>query len=261
MHNKIIRWIHEDIDGIIRPEDKRQLEPVLRDDPEAKALWTSLKSMARKLEEVPEFEPPKTLKKRVMNAVESAIPAKVVRLSGPKSRVRTGLRFAYVFVLGSAVTLLLIAVFSGDRAHVLIPASGEHVGAIGLNHYKSFPIINKIVVDEAGITGTIFVREMNKISGLEVYLKAGEPFDITVSYPSDEVGFDMYKPLGLTMVTLEAGDGFVRISGGQDDAYLLLFGSKQFKAASLEFKVKRQESTLLSRSIPLWHKTVNASEK
>ena len=255
MHNKTIQWIHEDIDGVIRPADKRRLDIILQNDPEAKKFWTELDELNRSLQGVSSKEPPARMKQRIMNAVGQS--RTQTARPGRKTRLRMNLRYGYAFAMGAVVTLLVFTIFFGGDNPFTIPPSGDHVGAIGLNKYKTFPVIEKIRIRDSQISGTVFVREMNRIGGLEMYLRSSYPINVTVIYANDAVGFDMYKPLGGTAVTLKAGEGFVKVEGGLDDEYLLLFGAKEKKPAVLKLKIESRDEPVFTRLISLWE---NAGE-
>ncbi len=249
---KILRWINEDVDGTIDTGDRRRLDHVLAKDEAAKNLREDLKHMSVLLGKVPSVEPDKEIKKRVMNVVRlhPVFVPSTARVPKTASHpfLRTGLKLTYGALIGAAATVLIMSLIDNKSAPFSMP-SGDHVGAIGLNRYQQFPIVEKIEVGNENLSGTVFVRRLDRIGGLEMYLHSGEMFDVLLTYDDADLAFDMYKPFDSAAVTLKAGRGFVQILEASRDDYLLIFECRKAGPVRMHMILQKNGETLYTRDI------------
>ena len=66
---KYIELINYEIDGIITPEQRSQLQEYLLKNPKAKKLYQELTATNSMVNSMPEIEPTENLKKRVLNSI------------------------------------------------------------------------------------------------------------------------------------------------------------------------------------------------
>jgi hypothetical protein len=248
---KIIRWIHEDVDGAIGAGDKKKLEAVLKKDPARHLLHQDLKDMNQLLGGIPSLEPAVEARKRILNAIETRShlhQASSAQKAVSSLRIRTGLKLTYGFIVGVAATVLVMSLIDSRSSPFSVP-SGEHIGAIGLNRYLQFPIVEKISVEDESTSGTVLVRRLDRIGGLEIVLHSGELFNVLLTYNDADLVFDMYKPLGSAAVTLQAGKGFVQILDASRDEYLLIFECRKPERVKMQLSLQKKGETSYSHEI------------
>lgn len=220
---KYIELIHKEIDGIIRPDDRRMLKTYLDENPEAQTLYRELQQTVKMLNQVAEIEPPANLKKRIMNSIDSN-KRKALRWKPTPVSVLSRLfaKPAYAFAWGMVFGLLFYGVVVENMIQKYSPDTNGLHGTIGINENMNGKKAQTAPVLLPEIKGTLSLRQAENTVWLEANLSTPYECDIILEYDPSQIRFEG-MPMQGRYAILENSDQFVRIKSSGQIQYNIYF--------------------------------------
>lgn len=227
MKDHLIELIHKEMEGIITPSEKQELEQALKKDPELRRLQQELKQTGELLGQITPLEPSPNLKKKIIDAIDfsrysyrAEEPDWISRFMGwlwtPK------IRFVYAIaagiVIGITISLLLIG---SPLSTQQIPVS-ELYGTIGVDN-KNFETIKKLTIDQEGWHGTFTLNSYRNMFWFELNLQSDQVSEIHFIFNEKLISFTGLRPIEWGTTVLENQPSMVKLIVDRQGHGLILF--------------------------------------
>jgi hypothetical protein len=189
-----LELINAEIDGRLSPSERAELEALLAADPATLELRDDLRTVAEQLADLPELEPPGALRRAIRGAMSSAA-------APPEGEVSLASRLRHW--LGAPATLRLAGVFAAGLAvgaFVLAPDQGLGLrglsGTMAAYEAGADDAVDRLTMDEAGITGSVGIHDRGSLYVIEYDLTAEEPVEVVTAYKGSDASFNGFAHIG-----------------------------------------------------------------
>jgi hypothetical protein len=210
LNEHTIYLINAGIDGELSPAEMQELEALLESSAEARAMKAEFLRLSNLLDSQPDQQPPEGLAKLIVDQVKlpAAKPSSLVAtwLSYIQHPAATGLAFA-------AGLLMAVAFYQVAPQHVVNTDTANMVGTM-IASPQGTPATagDSLLLEAAGLSGSISLRNESDFYVLNFDLNSQEPFEIEVAFA--EAGLD-FSGLARTVGGGESTDSrSFDISGG-----------------------------------------------
>ena len=202
-----IDLINADIDGEINQSDKADLDALLADSEEARAVHAEFAALCGSIESVESESPPPHMRHVIMNSVKPA----------PKRSASTGflqllfastpVKYAGTFAAGALLTLTIVS--SNQIAN---DAFNDITGLVGtVSEPINGDLINSIAIDNAQVAGKISLRNSGSMLILDFDLVANSPVQIEANYADRTIWFNGFAQLESSGTSVSAKSGSVTL--------------------------------------------------
>ena len=207
IEQKNIDLINADIDGEIGPAEKNALDAFLADNDEGRALHVELAKLRDSIESVESESPPPHLRHVIMNSVKPT-PRKTESPGFLQMLLATP-AFKYAATFAAGVILTLSAVSSDQFSN---RAFDDVTGLVGtIAEPVSGSLLNRIVVDNAKVVGSVSLRSTGHLLILDFDLVANGPVEIEANYGDRSIWFNGFGQLESSGTTISATSGSVSL--------------------------------------------------
>lgn len=205
--NKHLDLINADIDGEIGHADKSALDAFLTENDEGRALHAELAMLRDSIESVEAVSPPRHLRHVIMNSVKPT-PRKTESPGFLQVLLATpALKYTATFAAG--VILTLSAVSSDQFSNRALDDVTGLVGTIA--EPVSGSLLNRVVVDNAKVTGSVSLRSAGSLLILDFDLVANGPIEIEADYSDRSIWFNGFGQLESSGTSISATTGSVSL--------------------------------------------------
>jgi len=231
----IMNLINAEIDGMISPADKQELDAAVAASPEVRAMHAALSGLGASLNALPDLEPPPHLRHTIM----AAIPASRERVArGGVLRnlfAAPALRYAATFAAGGILSLSLI---SSDR--MANNAFSDVTGLVGTisADVPQGPGIQVTSIDRPEVAGRVSLRNSGRLLIVDFDLVSSGPIDIVASYSDQTIWFNGFAQLESpgASISAESGQVTMKIDGKRRYALFLHNAGDREVAINLQFR-------------------------
>jgi hypothetical protein len=200
--------INAGIDGELTPAEQVELEELLRDSAEARAMQTGLRRLANVLDSQPDMQPPDWLSDRILDQVALPVEKPGFRLTDLFASLHpaaSGLAFA-------AGLLLTIAFYEFTPRQTASTDTAGMIGTMMLNPQQNLgSSADSLAVDVSGVSGSMTLQSAQGVYILVVDLVSDKPYEIEVAFANAGLGFG---GLANGITGNELTDESIRVSGG-----------------------------------------------
>jgi hypothetical protein len=252
MKTKYIEFIHKEIDGIISPSEKQELDAALKENPELQQLKQELKHTSEILKQVSPLEPSPNLKKKIINAIDFSRYSPrtesmdwLSKLTGWIWTPRFRLAYAALagMVIGMIISLLLIrSPFSNQP----IPIS-ELYGTIGISD-KNYKTLNEFTINLEGINGLVKLNSYRDMVWAELKLATNQPSEIHFNYTERRLSFKAWRPIDEGRLILETDKNLVKILSEKQCHCLVLFRKSTNNFYPLTLHIMQSGKTVFTKN-------------
>jgi hypothetical protein len=230
---KYFELIQAEIDGEIDDAGKAELETLLAESEEGRAVYEELETLCRSLDGMPSMDPPPHLKHMLLNqAPVKALPRPEPGLlqrafSGPL------LGYAGVFAAGVAITLALV-----DSAQISRGAFDDVTGLVGTIADSEFlvPGHGTVSVDESEVAGTVTLRSAGPILIVDLDLAAKQPIEIVAGYSDKTIWFNGFAQLESTGTNVAAEADTVTLEMEGKRRYAFYLNNPGMRPATIDLR-------------------------
>ena len=252
MKDHLIELIHKEMDGIITPSEKQELEAELNKDPDLRRLQQELKQTSEILRQVPPLEPSPSLKKKIINAIDFSRYASRIERTDWLSRLTGWLwapkfRLAYATAAGMAMGIVLSLLLLQSRfSNEPIPLS-ELYGTIGIND-KNYETLNEFTINLEGIDGLVKLNSYRDMVWAELKLATDQPSEIHFNYNEHKLSFKAWRPIDEGRTILETEKNLVKIRSEKQCHCLVLFRKSKNNFYPLTLHIMQSGKTVFTRN-------------
>jgi hypothetical protein len=253
MEKKYIQLIHNDLDGLLTPSERHELDIALKSDPELRKLYEDLHQMSVQLNQIPRVEPPPTLKKKILESINfnryqerEAEQDWFVRISQwlaePRFRLAYGL--AAGIILGILSSLFILPGLI-TQSHLQIK---DLYGTIGI-HENDLNVIKELSVTENSFQGAFKVKSYWNIVGFEISFKTDAETEIQLEYDRNLLVFRGITTLESEITDLESIANRITLTAPQQGNFLILFEKLSTPIFPITLKVNQEGENILTQVI------------
>ena len=253
MENKYQQLIHKELDGLLTPSEKEELDAALQTDPELQKLYKELRQMSEQLNQVTQIEPPPSLKKQILESIDfkkyhpkNKNQEWLIRISQwfaePRFRLAYGL--AAGIILGILSSLFILPGLI-TQSHLQIK---DLYGTIGI-HENDLNVIKEISVTENSFQGAFKVKSYWNIVGFEISFKTGVDTEIQLEYDRNLLVFRGITTLESETTDLESIANRITLTASQQGNFLVLFEKLSTSIFPITLKVNQEGENILTRVI------------
>lgn len=249
-----IELMHKEIDGIIEPEERDELQKYISDNDEAKNYYRDLMQTTNLLKDIPAVSPPRNLKAQIMESLDwnkyqkkAEKPALDSILSNWFFRPRY--KLAYAFAIGIVVGIFIYALFFSTMNTKEALNNSDLYGTIGVNSGQDLKELQNIPINLDLISGSIHLRQFKDFIVFDVNLKSISDFDLRLEYESSDYRFKGFQRDGNNEVFLKQDDNSIEISTFEDARYLVFFYKANEKPSPIDLKILQVGQVLSHQNI------------
>jgi len=188
LQERIINLINEELDGELSAADRAELEAVLQDSEEARAMREELQRLGTWIGSMPEVEPPANLREQILAGVPL-----------PRSQFRPSISFGSLFAsfqpaqagLAFAAGLLLaVGYYELSPAHRESADPSQMVGTlIAGKQPAAVARVETLAIRESGVKGTISLRKSGSFQILDFDLDSQHTSEVEISFAGAGLSF------------------------------------------------------------------------
>ncbi len=207
IEQKFIDLINAEVDGEIDQDGKSQLDALIAENDEARALHTELKTLCASIESIEDASPPPHVRHVIMNSVKPT----PTRTKSPgilqmlfSSPV---LKYSSTFAAG---VLLALSILSSDQSSN--EAFNNVTGLVGtISDPISGDLVSSVAVDDAAVAGQVTLRSSGSMLILDFDLVANGPVEIEADYADRTIWFNGFAQLESSGTAVSAKSGSVTL--------------------------------------------------
>ncbi|MBI4417751.1 MAG: hypothetical protein HY563_03170 [Ignavibacteriales bacterium] len=225
--------LNQEADGANTPRDGERVKAILERSAEAREVLAGIKELSAALKSVPDVDPPRSLKARILNSLPHAAPRpSIVR---PPAWIQLlfqapSVRLATSFAGGAVAGILLFAMFSDTPQN-----SSRFVGTIGNASTTGASVSVNVVLPL--IQGTITAERVNGLLRTRGNFKASEVFDLRLTFDQTRIEFESFQAERPSHAMMDVSPGVVRISSDGDLVSSVSFRMIQGKPAPIRAEI------------------------
>ena len=247
--------INKALDGELSVKDERQLSAYFEQNPEARNLYHDIKQTSELLNEVPEVDHPHGLKTRILNSIDYSRYTKkakssVIKSLFPEWFFAPRAKLAYAFVLGLFFGLIAIAPYLINLAQEHEIDTSHVSGTLKTPENIDFEIIHSIPIERSEISGKINIKKFQFSIMIEFDLDATAETEILIEYNSAQIHFENFEPIGYSKISLDYGQGYLKISPIGSIKTSLYF-TQSDSSTQIELNLSHSGNLVLSHPIVL----------
>ena len=249
-----IELMNKEIDGLISPQEKADLEDYLSENPAAKKLYQEFKYTTDLLTQVPQFTPSPNLKKRIINSLDFNRYAKneigVNLFSWLSRRLHVSRpQLAYIFAFGLIVGFIIHLLFFTQPFDQKSLNLDDLVGTIGIIDSKGFVSIQKIPIDLPDISGDIEIGKLANFIILTTTLFSQNQYELFIEYNNSEVSFIGMKPQTTPQFLVETRRSRLKISHYGNSNNTLVFQRSDGTKSIINLRIEMYDQVIWSEEI------------
>jgi hypothetical protein len=251
---KYIELINRDLDDLLTIEEKKKLHHYLEDHPEARTYYNQIKRTSEILGEVQPVEPPPSLKKRIINAIDynRYRPESTIKHTFKNWLTSPRLRLAYAFALGIFVGFLIYTAISPRQTVLDLE---DLYGTIGAEEQMGFQTIENIPMDTEQASGTIEILKRENIISCQIEFDTEQEFELLLGYDKNILTYMGISSEDQEHLTFELEQNLLKFMSAENFQQIIFFNQVNPVKTELRFKLTITEE-------PVWqHLTVISQEK
>ena len=199
--------INADIDGEISAAEKAELQALLRENAEGRALHDELSSLCGTLDRVEQEDPPPYMRHIIMN---SAPPNRTGEESPGFLQIllaTPALKYTATFAAGVFVTLSIV-----DSSQISNKTFDDVTGLVGtVANPVNSTLASSITLSESDIVGKVSLRSAGSLLILDFDLVSADHIEVEADYTDKTIWFNGFAQLESEGTTVSAGTGRVRL--------------------------------------------------
>jgi len=254
IEKKYFELINKEIDGTNSKAEIAKLKAYLSRNPEGRQLYEDLLKTANALRCVEEVEPPKHLKKHILNSLEfpQRSPKRkwsILHQVIEKFRRRSTPRYAVVFVSGICVGILLFVLFSQPRG-LGDQETAQVSGTLALvPELLYFQALDSVAINLDEVTGTLRTFFSNDIVLAELRLQSNVSVRTEISFHSTDLTFSGFKKLAGGEESLDVGQNRIALTHLGTGRYFLSFMGQGTAEGPLEARIYTGNRLLYQKTL------------
>jgi len=253
MEKKYIQLIHKDLDGLLTPSERQELDTALQADPELQKFSEKLLRMSEQLKQVPLLEPPPSLKQKIVESIDfnryrakKTKPALFSRFAQwyaePRFRLVYGL--AAGIIIGILTSLLL---FPGLITQPPLQITDLY-GTIGI-HESDLNVIREYSVDRNSFQGAFKVKTYWNIVGCEISFQTNADTEIQLEYNQALLEFRGITTLESIKTDLKTTPNLITLSASQSGNFLILFEKLSPSIFPITLKINQKDKNIFTQTM------------
>ncbi|MEX2116756.1 MAG: hypothetical protein WEB37_07710 [Bacteroidota bacterium] len=233
LEKRLFELLNQEVDGTNSAKEHREVQALLSKNADARRTFDALKELSAFLKKAPQFEPPQSLKKRILDSLPRPRPSeqKIFPLFALVQKLTEGtnVRYAYTFAGGAVAGILLFAFLTGSPSD-----TSSLVGAIGSDHtLTSTQAIRSAEIDLPEIQGTFTAEAAGDKVIASASLNASQELDFIVKFDQDKLQFESFQTPDQSPGALTILSGRLELRGSGAMVYKFIFSRKSADAVAL----------------------------
>jgi hypothetical protein len=232
---KFEELMHAEMDGEASEIEVAALHEYLVSKPEARAIHTQLGKLAGILNQIPDIEPPKDLRRKILANLPPPRPAIDSALRGKLWHIRFPvLRYGYALAAGLLLGMVLSRVAFRNLS---FPDTSDFYGAMIAR--EGSPALDQMKLDLGDLSGSVGLTQSNENALIVFDLNSRQLATIVVTFDADQIGFGGFSHQPKTVGWFSAEPGRITFkSEGTHHSTLLLARRKNVEIIlGLEFDI------------------------
>ncbi|HSD62164.1 MAG TPA: hypothetical protein VLB50_00135 [Ignavibacteriaceae bacterium] len=218
INEKYIELMNKEIDKVITPEERIELQNYLSKNNAAKNYYDELLLTNDFLDRLPDHNPPENLKKQIINSIDFSRyeehPEPVKKSAGFLWGLK--FRYAYIFAAGLLAGIIIFSIFYLNTGNV---NTKEISGTIGAGNIRT---LQEIQLNFSDISGKIELKERNNTFWFDISAFTPQNTYIIISYPN-EIKFENITPGSISNIELSRNGNYIKITNSGSQQYSLQF--------------------------------------
>jgi anti-sigma factor RsiW len=208
LEQQTLELINADIDGVLRADERAELDAILESSAEARAMRAELQKLANLMDSMPEHVPPEDLTEQILAQIRLPKRHPTFSLGALMSSLQPA-QVGLAFAAGLLVTVGVYELSPGQLADV-DPASV--VGTMVLNpEVQHVNQADSLTISGPGVTGTVTLSAAGKLQVLSFDLESTDATEIAISLSEAGLSFGGIARAAASGMT---ADGSYEVSGG-----------------------------------------------
>jgi hypothetical protein len=251
--NRLIQLIHKDLDGLLTPPERQELNTALQADANLRKLSEELHHMSDQLSQVTQIEPHQDLKKKILESIDfiKYQPQEVKlhwldRISQWLAEPRLRLAYGLVagIILGTLIsTLFLPGLINQPRVHIK-----DLYGNIGI-HEKDFNVVKELSLNQNTIRGSLKVKSYWNIAGFELNYRTTRETEIRLAYQEDRLVFRGITTIESNNTVFENTENRIIIKSAENIHVLIIFEKLSTSIFPVNFKIMQEGKNILNQTL------------
>lgn len=218
INEKYIELMNKEIDQVITPDERIELQNYLSKNKAAKEYYDELLLTNDFLNRLPDHNPPENLKKHIINSIDFSRYEKHPESVKKSSGFLWGLKFryTYIFAAGLLAGIIIFSIFLLNTGGV---KTNEVYGTIGAEKMRT---LQEIQLNFSDISGKIQLKQKDNTFWFDISAFTPKNTDFIVSYP-DEIQFDNILPGSSSNIEISRNKNYIKITNAGTQQYSLQF--------------------------------------
>lgn len=218
INEKYIELMNKEIDQVITPQERIELQNYLSDNKTAKEYFDELILTNNFLNRLPDQNPPENLKKQIINSIDFSRYEKHQEPAKKPAGFLWGLKFryTYIFAAGLLAGIIIFSLYYLNSGNV---KTNEVEGTIGAGNLRT---IQEIQLNFSDISGKIELKQRDNTFWFDISAFTPQNTDFIVTYP-DEIKFENIKPGSMSNIELSRNGNYIKITNSGTQQYSLQF--------------------------------------
>jgi hypothetical protein len=244
-----IELINKDIDKIISASEKKILEKYLIQNEEAKILHKELLRTEELLDTLPENEPSKNLKKRILNSIDynlyqskkskSFIPENVLNIFFG-SKIKTAMSFGLVIITAG---ILFSAIFFNSYYKNLFNKKNTFA-TIG---FPETDFLESVEINTANISGEIIISKGINFYQFDIDINSTEKYKLQIQFDPKNISLKDY-PLS-NNISVNKNSSAIEFTNSSTLPYKILFSTNNISLDNFFIKIFRDEDIVFEKEL------------
>lgn len=246
--------VHKELDGATSGKESAKLKAYLEKNPWARAMQDDLAALARSLRKVSVIEPPRNLKKNVLNAISTARHSAQARRR-PVSSIIWDLfavvrpQYAYAFVAGLLLGIVVYAVIL-PRQESMTDITSLYGTMLSQDTGPGFQTGESAEIELDQIRGTVTLKHAKGVLLADVELRSQQEAEIVLGFDEKQLEFAAFGRFDGEKTTVMVDRSEVHLLNVGENRYVVLFGARGTPSEPLDLKVFSQGVLVYRKAIP-----------
>ena len=243
VNQEINALVQADLDGVITPEQRAQLQKHLDSSEEVRAFYADCQQLVEALNGLEALEPPPGLDDSILALTRDRVAAAVVAPEEQESGLRSlfaiwfnfpVLRYASAFLLGALLTTLL-----SDRDVDGVPARVLDLAGT-MSPVPEFALVETRRLQGGGADLRLDLLKSDDLLQIRFAVESDEPIELEVRYPPDSYGLFGFSQESGALGNLRAEDGAVMLQALGQKEFAIFLTLRAADASGIELSLSRE---------------------
>jgi hypothetical protein len=213
-----IDLVEQAISGEISQTDRRRLEDYMRENPEARRVYEETLETCKVLDGVRDIEPPAGMARQIMYSIDRG---RYGRTPWYRALFGRKLSYAYVFILGALVGIIVLSAIPGLRYGGPDIYRKHLYGTIADPETGPLPLLERVKVETEGVSGHLSLSGEGGLVLLEAGLSPVIDSYLILRYDPERISLEALVPGDDKPVGIESDYGVITVNGTSTERYVL----------------------------------------